>query len=286
MDPSQRARDPSLSPFRQISNSAILWQLDTTSNVTESYIDHHHSLGYKRREFAATHVFRRRNSSLSGWGGKREGAGRKPKSVTTFRPLAIDTELRWYAVRTDAAQEFTAWRGIADLGFETLFPREIRPGRPESHTATGRTIPAKPTVIAPLFRTYLFARFSAANPSWRYIPHLRGVAEIFGISPDAPTPVPDAAMAVVRAQLDGQDILIVQGATPVPSGHPVRIVGGAFDGLLGLAGQSSAERVSVILDLLGRSTVASIPRRNVALLLDKVSLSGQAQHQAAQISTL
>lgn len=218
---------------------------------------------------------------MSGWGGKREGAGRKPKAVTTFRPLAVDTELRWYAVRTDAAQEFTAWHQITDHGFECLFPREIRPGRPESRTATGRTIPAKPTVIAPLFRTYLFARFSAADPSWRYIPHLRGVAEIFGISPDAPTPVPDAAVAVVRAQLDAQDVLIVPGATSIPDGSPVIVIGGPFDGLRGLARQSNAERVSVVLQLLGRFATTSLDRRNVARILDKAPTSGKAQHQAA-----
>jgi transcription antitermination factor NusG len=198
----------------------------------------------------------------TGWGGARAGSGRKRKAAV--EPLVVRVSRRrqgiptlhkgvamaWYCVRSEQSLEQTAWREIAALGFETFFPR----------AALNR----------PLFGRYFFARFDVGAPGWRRICSARGVQCILGASPIDPTPVPDAAIQIIRAQLDALDCLMsapapAPDAAELPQGARVAVRGGAFDGIRGLAGQTDAGRVSVLLSLMGRDVTVSVDRKQIEL---------------------
>jgi transcriptional antiterminator RfaH len=114
-------------------------------------------------------------------------------------------------------------------------------------------------VRAVLFPCYLFVAFDRQSQRWRCISSTVGVNRIL-CNGDEPAVVADAVIEALR-QREGKNGLIELPKAPAfAAGDKVRLVKGAFGDCIGLfEGMRDKERVSVLLDLLGRK---------VRLLLD------------------
>ena len=103
---------------------------------------------------------------------------------------------RWYVVQTHRAAERLAADELRKQDFQSFLPLILRrpkppvPGAPRRH----RKVEAEP-VLAPAYPRYLFVLFDLQRDRWRAICSTRGVARLFGASPERPTPVPEAVMA-------------------------------------------------------------------------------------------
>jgi transcriptional antiterminator RfaH len=112
-------------------------------------------------------------------------------------------------------------------------------------------------ITEPLFPGYLFARFPLAT-SARLVNHAPGVHSIVHFGSQWPS-IPDSVLEDLRAHVGRDDLLVIPDA--VTPGDQVLISGGVFNNLTAVVTRvmPSRERVEVLLDFLGRQSLAHIP---------------------------
>lgn len=162
----------------------------------------------------------------------------------------------WFVVYTQPNGEARALANLRRQGFEAYLPRYRRR---RSHA---RRVD---TVERPLFPRYLFVALDLMRARWRPILSTFGVCDLVRTG-DTPQKLPEGVIDEIRAgevahTFDALDPLA--GAT---AGAAVRILSGPFADLIGkLQAAAESERVTLLLDLLGREVRLRLPRDAVAL---------------------
>jgi transcriptional antiterminator RfaH len=162
----------------------------------------------------------------------------------------------WFVVYTQPNGEGRALANLRRQGFEAYLPRYRRR---RSHA---RRID---TVERPLFPRYLFVALDLMRARWRPILSTFGVCDLVRTG-DTPQRLPEGVVDEIRAgeaahSFDALDPLA--GAIP---GSAVRILAGPFADLIGkLQAAADSERVTLLIDLLGREVRLRLPRDAVAL---------------------
>ncbi len=159
----------------------------------------------------------------------------------------------WVAVNTHARKEGTAIANLARQEFETYCPMLRRRVRHARRTRD---------VLRPLFPGYLFVAIDPEATRWRRIASTVGVRRlvIFG---DEPALLPDDFVHGLRMrEVDGA---IVRPATDYKIGQPVRMAGGAFDGLVAtIIDMDEKDRLVVLLDLLSRKVKVQVESSQIS----------------------
>jgi transcriptional antiterminator RfaH len=159
---------------------------------------------------------------------------------------------RWYVVQTHVHAEAKAAAHIERQGFEFYLPRYLKRRR------HARKIEI---VGAPLFPRYLFVSIDRARQRWGAIRSTIGVTRLV-CNGDEPVPLASAVVeGLRRREVDG--FVQLERRRFVP-GDRVRITDGVFNSCLGLfEGMRDEERVTVLLDLLGRKVRVVIDELSV-----------------------
>ena len=161
---------------------------------------------------------------------------------------------RWYVVQTHAHAENKAAVHLQRQGFEIYLPRYRKRRRHARRVET---------VTAPLFPRYLFVGVDMATQRWRSIQSTFGVLRLV-CNGDEPAAVTDLVVNALRGREDQEGFVELARRRLAP-GTRVQITDGAFASCLGLLeGMRDDERVTVLLDLLGRK---------VRVLIDELSLT-------------
>jgi transcriptional antiterminator RfaH len=148
----------------------------------------------------------------------------------------------WYIVRTHARAEVKAAVNLERQGFATYLPRYLKRRR---HARRVEIVPA------PLFPRYLFVAIDVATQRWRSIQSTFGVAQLVCNGED-PSAVSAAVVDELRRREDEQGFVQL-ARRGFAHGEKVRVVEGVFSACLGLfEGMTDNERVTILLDLLGR----------------------------------
>jgi len=152
--------------------------------------------------------------------------------------LGSSMENYWCAARLMARREGVATHFLKLAGFTTYLPK-LR----ESRTVRGRRVDTEP----PLFPGYCFVFVALQWHAARWCP---GVVTLI-MDGSCPARVPDGVIKEIRAR--ERDGLIELPKPPgLRRGDRVRITSGPFSDHLALyAGQTSADRVAVLLTFLG-----------------------------------
>lgn len=161
---------------------------------------------------------------------------------TTLQP-------KWYVVQTHPNAESRAAAHIARQGFATYLPRYLKSRRHARKVET---------VGAPLFPRYLFVAIDMGRQQWRCIQSTMGVSRLV-CNGDEPAVVPQAVIDGLHRR-EADDGFIHMPARPAfTRGDRVMLriqafadCPGQFDGL------TDNERVTVLLDLLGRKVKAVV----------------------------
>ena len=162
---------------------------------------------------------------------------------------------RWYVVRTQPRAESKARVHLGRQGFETYLPRYFK---------TRRHARRVETVQAPLFPSYLFVAIDREKQRWRSISSTVGVSHLV-CNGEEPAPVPDYVIDALRDREDETGLIRLPVRAPFESGDKVRLLDGAFVDCVGLfEGMKDIERVSVLLDLLGRKVRVLLDANAVA----------------------
>lgn len=162
--------------------------------------------------------------------------------------------MSWYIVRTHARAEVKAALNLERQGFSTYLPRYLKRRR---HARRVEIVPA------PLFPRYLFVAIDIASQRWRSIQSTFGVAQLV-CNGDDPSMVSPMIVDQLRKREDGKGYIQLTRRGFV-QGEKIRVVDGVFSACLGLfEGMTDNERVTVLLDLLGRKVRVMIDLDAVA----------------------
>ena len=188
---------------------------------------------------------------------RRLRAGLPRTRIISFVPTGYQQSAAfcWLCVFTVSGSETLADVRLRQLGLCTWLPlymrRDPRPQRDR---------------IRPIFHRYLFVQADLGATMWRGIYRTPGVVTVLGTHHERPARVPDAALALLWADCGPNGVIYPPApaaAVAIPSGSSVRLTGGAFAGLVGICHLSSAERVRIMLQVLGRDVSMSVPRDRV-----------------------
>ena len=160
--------------------------------------------------------------------------------------------VRWYAVRTQPAQERRADYQLNQQGYSTFLPLLEKSVR---HARKLRQ------VRAPLFPGYLFVELDLTRDRWRSVNSTYGVSGLI-MGGDQPMPVPAGVVEsfIVLTLADG----LVDFTPDLKPGDQVVMVAGGLAGMIGRLERCDARgRVEVLLELMGqevrvRSTTRSL----------------------------
>ena len=97
----------------------------------------------------------------------------------------------WYVIQTNPREEDRALHYLKEKSVETFFP--------QIQIVRYRAVKVG-TAVRPMFPSYVFAHFQAPD-ELPYVRWTRGVKRILGPD-DAPVPVPDEAVTLIKEHLD------------------------------------------------------------------------------------
>jgi transcriptional antiterminator RfaH len=158
----------------------------------------------------------------------------------------------WYVAQVQPQREKLAAFHLERQGFIPFSPIIVH-----RRARAGRTI----AVREPLFPGYNFVRFDRGRDAWRSINGTIGVSRLvmFG---DEPARLPEGLVEGLIELHDDNEGITFDSDLRVGAG--VRIVGGAFDNMVGtLFTADSQSRVTVLLDMLSGPRKVSVPRERL-----------------------
>jgi transcriptional antiterminator RfaH len=160
---------------------------------------------------------------------------------------------QWYVVHSQANAENRALTNLARQGYDTWLPL---------YRKTRRHARRIETVLRPLFPRYLFVRVDLQAEVWRPILSTMGVSDLVS-GADGPLPVGDAVIDALKMQAS-EDGHFDLRPSAFKSGERVRIRVGPLADLEGIFQlESDAERVMVLLKLMGREVRVTVPSEDV-----------------------
>lgn len=157
----------------------------------------------------------------------------------------------WHVIETEHRQEPLARDSIQAIGFTAFLPM-----------VANRL--GKATVIAPLFPRYLFAMFDAGE-DWSGLRRARGVVNVLrGIGSQAPAIVHAARVEAIMAHCSARQVVDTDPRPAlIAAGLTVRVTTGLWADHHGVCLWSSAERVALLMQVMGREMRMVLPRRSV-----------------------
>ena len=160
---------------------------------------------------------------------------------------------QWYVVHSHANAESRALTNLARQDYDTWLPL---------YRKTRRHARRIETVLRPLFPRYLFVRVDLQAEVWRPILSTMGVSDLVS-GADGPLPVGDAIVDGLKMQAS-EDGHFDLRPSPFQPGDRVRIRVGPLADLEGIFQlESDAERVMVLLKLMGRAVRVTVPSDDV-----------------------
>jgi len=159
-----------------------------------------------------------------------------------------DYDPRWYVVQTHWNYEGRVSKLLHDQGYQVFYPETVAEWRKKRNKkASQRTA---------LFPQYIFVNFDVNQTLWRPIYGTTGVLKIFGVNPEAPTPLPRG----VVEELQGRPEIPSRYVPPDLTGKVLEINEGPMQHFTGVCTWSTAKRVRVLMQLFERDVTIELFR--------------------------
>jgi len=143
----------------------------------------------------------------------------------------------WCVAQSQPLRERLAQEELIEAGFDVYYPRiQFR--------QNGRAR------ISGLFPSYLFI---SINDRWWSARWCRGVIRLLGPDGAPPARVHESVIGEIRKREKNGFVVLKPTPSKIQLGQRCQIIGGRFDGKIALfQGQSSRERIFVLLEILGQ----------------------------------
>ena len=165
---------------------------------------------------------------------------------------------QWYAVYTQARMEQWARSNLWERGFEVYLPQYRKERRHARKTDW---------ISAPLFPRYLFVSADPQVGNQRSINSAPGVASLVAFG-ERPATAPDEVIQALRAREDETGHVQLVDPTTLSPGDQVRLQSGVMAEHIGLfERRGDADRVVILLNLLGREVRVKVPANAIARVL-------------------
>ncbi|MSO89947.1 MAG: transcriptional activator RfaH [Rhodospirillaceae bacterium] len=159
---------------------------------------------------------------------------------------------RWYVVSTRPQKEERAREHLSRQGYDVYLPRWRKR---RSHARRIEWVPA------PLFPRYLFVGFDIGLTRWRAIHSTIGVSHLVS-NGGMPLPMPNGIIEDIRAREADSGLIEIKPA--FRKGQSVIVGEGPFLDQVGLFERmDDAERVTILLSLLGRDVRVKVPVHSI-----------------------
>lgn len=152
----------------------------------------------------------------------------------------------WYVAETHPCLEPHAVMHLTKQGFKPWLPTCL-----VRKAVRGKVV----EVVLPLFPCYLLVQLDLGIDRWRTIRSTRGVKRLLGNNPERPVAVEKGVMAVLLERFGDGPVADPDMAV----GSLVRVMEGPLAGCLGNMVSSAQDRVRILMRLLGRDTVCTVP---------------------------
>jgi transcriptional antiterminator RfaH len=154
---------------------------------------------------------------------------------------------QWYTLYTKPKAEYQVATALRERGIQTYLPETEAP---KAHQGRERR---------PFFPCYLFVKLDFETAGLSHVQWTPGLRRIVAFG-DRPVPLPEEVINLIRRRLDGTNGNGRPGHDFKP-GDTLRITDGPFQGMLAIFDRPTtpAERVQVLLNILGRANRARIP---------------------------
>ncbi|SHI16778.1 transcription termination/antitermination protein NusG [Pollutimonas bauzanensis] len=177
---------------------------------------------------------------------------------------ACESPAAWYVAYTEPRQENLAAANLQRQGFLTYLPLYKTGKKKSSKSGAGGAAPAL-AGYEPMFPRYMFFKPSSHKQSISTVRSTRGVNSIVRFGPNFALVQPDILAAIQeherqRSREAPRDI------SPLEPGKRIRLNDAALNGLEGLVHSVSAQRVVVLMEILGRQTRVKLPQHQVELV--------------------
>jgi transcriptional antiterminator RfaH len=161
---------------------------------------------------------------------------------------------RWYLVQTKPSGESLALDNLRRQGYEVYLPRAVRSLR-RNGTHQNR--------ITALFPRYVFVRLVEGVQALAPVRSSLGVTDIVRFG-SCFAVVPDSVIDDLRSRANPESGLHHLREPPLRHGAAVSMANGPFEGLEGIfQREAGADRVIVLLRVLGRETPVRVPASHV-----------------------
>lgn len=162
---------------------------------------------------------------------------------------------RWYVAQTQVNGEAKAVQNLVRQGYNIYLPRYLKRRR------HARKVDF---VAKPLFPRYVFVAIDTASQRWRSIQSTHGVSRLV-TNGDEPAMVPEGVIQSLKAREDSKGFIGLDSKPAFAPGDKVRVVAGTFMDSAGLfSGLADHDRVSILLDMLGRKVRVLLDAEMVA----------------------
>jgi transcriptional antiterminator RfaH len=157
--------------------------------------------------------------------------------------MTQDCSKRWYVVQTHPRAEAKAAAHLGRQGFSTYFPRYLKKRRHARRVET---------IAMPLFPRYVFVAVDMEIQRWRSIQSTIGVMHLVR-NGEEPAAVSNRIIGDLKDRESELGFIQLDQPRTFRLGDKLRVVDGVFcDSLGSFEGMSDSERVTILLDLLGR----------------------------------
>lgn len=164
----------------------------------------------------------------------------------------------WYVVHTKPRQESVAREQLLRQDFEVYLPLFKVFRKP-------RAAPGGLTAHEPMFPRYLFLRPTRPTQSLSVVRSTVGVSRLVMFGPQ-PATLADAAVQAIRQAETLREAARMDQISPFLPGMPVRIQDAPLAGLQALVQAVSKDRVTLLLDILGRPQTVQVEFGQIAPL--------------------
>jgi transcriptional antiterminator RfaH len=175
----------------------------------------------------------------------------------TFKPQNTDA---WYVAYTRPQQESVAAAHLREQGFHTYLPLFKVFKTPGKRTSAANA----PVIYEPMFPRYCFFRPSSAKQSIATARSKRGVNSLVQFGSRFAL-LPSATVQLIQAREQERNQADLARIDPLQPGRRVRFRDPSLNGLEALVQSVSAQRVMLLLEILGRPTRVKVTHNQVEL---------------------
>ncbi len=169
--------------------------------------------------------------------------------------MTAEPAAHWYVIHTQTHAEEKSRFHLERQGYQVYLPRYLKRRRHARRVEI---------VASPFFPRYLFVAVDVASQRWRSVNSTIGVARLV-CNGEHPAIVSDRIIGQIRRNEDEKGFVRVDQSPRFSRGDKVRVLDGALSDCFGLfEGATSEERVSILLDLLGRKVRVFLETDSIA----------------------